>query len=121
MDELCERIHAIENKINTGRYRAGEWAQLLEEIERRPREERTRLRDDISRASRALHRRHATRTFPIQLALSAEVGLTALGTILIVLASWFDSNTLGALGALTWITAFQPLVKFMTGRALGVE
>ena len=121
MDELRERMRAIENEINSGRYRTGEWARLVDEIEQQPREERAALRDDISRASRALHRRHVGRTIPIGLTIAAELGLAALGAILIALAGRAGSNVLGILGACAWITAFQPLLKFATGRLLGVE
>ena len=121
MDELRDRIRAIEGEVNSGHYRIGEWAQLLDEIGQRPREERAALRDDISRASRALHRRHFALTIPIALAIAAEFGLAALGAVLIALAGRAGSNTLGILGVCAWITAFQPLLKFATGRALGVE
>lgn len=121
MDELRDRIRAIESEINSGHYRTGGWARLLEEIGQRPREERAALRDDISRASLALHRRHVARTLPIRVAIGAELGLAGLGAILIALAGRAGSNALGALGALAWITAFQPLLKFATGCALGVE
>lgn len=102
MDELRDRVRAIESEISSGRYRTGGWSELLDEIGQRPRGERAALRDDISRASHALHRRYVALTIPIWLAIAGELGLAALG-------------------ACAWITAFQTLVKFATGRALGVE
>ncbi len=121
MNELRDRVHAIESEIDAGIYRSGEWVELISEIERQPRDERSALRDDVSRTSRALHQRHVTRTIPVPLALAAELGLTAVGASLIVLAARERSNVLGVVGACAWITAFQPLVKFATGRALGVQ
>lgn len=64
-------------------------------IGRRPREERAALRDDISRGNRALHRRRVARTRSIRLAIGAELGLAALGAILIALAGRVGSNALG--------------------------
>ena len=121
MNELRDRVRAIESEIDAGIYRAGEWAHLVSEIERQPRDERSALRDDVSRTSRAFHQRHVTRTIPVPLALAAELGLTAVGASLMVLATREQSNVLGVVGASAWITAFQPLVKFATGRALGVQ
>jgi hypothetical protein len=121
MDDLRARIRTIESDVISGSYRPGAWTRLLDEILRRPRAERAALSDEVSRTSRALHRRHVSITAPVRLALALEIGLAALGAIVIALAGRVDSNALGAAGALAWITAFQPLVKFATGRALGIE
>jgi hypothetical protein len=120
-DELRQRVRAIENEINSGRYRSGEWTHLVDEICRRPRAERDSLRDDVNRVSRALHRRHAARTIPVWTAIGAEVGLAVFGAALISIAGRNGSDTLALLGVCAWIIAFQPLLKFAVGRALGVE
>ena len=120
IERLQHRVRTIEREAAGGGYRPGEWTRLVSDLQRLPRAERAALSDDISRASRALHRRHVTGTISIQRAIAAELGRAVVGAILVALGGAADSNLFGAAGALAWVVAFQPLLKYASGRMLGL-
>jgi hypothetical protein len=121
VDALLTRIRAIESAANSGSYRPGEWTRRVNEVQRLKRADRVALIEDVSRASLVLHRRHVARTISIRRAISVEVILAVVGAMLIVLGGAKDSSVLGAIGAFAWMAAFQPLIEYTTGRALGIE
>jgi hypothetical protein len=120
IDKARTRILKIESKVNAGSYRPGEWMRLVVDVERRPIAERAALSEDLSRASRLLHRRRVARALSIQSAIAFEIGTVVLGAILIAIGGVADSNLLAVMGVFAWIVAFQPLIKYAAGHALGI-
>ena len=120
IDRLRSRISEIEVEVAAGRYRPGKWQRLINDIERLAQTERAALSEDLSRASRLLHRRHVGRVISIRTAIAIELGLAVLGAVLIAFGGMADSNLLAAIGAFAWIVAFQPVIKYAAGRVLGI-
>ena len=119
--ELRRRLEAIEEDVETGRYRPGPWEALLRSLRSRPSAERQQIAEGVGRVSRKLHLRVSRRTIDINVAIVLELAATLLGGLVIVLAISLVSNVIALIGAVIWITTFQPLVKFGCGRAVGVR
>ncbi len=120
-EQVRDRIAEIERQLDQKLYRPGPWNQLLKDARALPREEREALKEEISRVSRKLHRREDRSTLSLMTGLMAEVALTVLGGVLIVVAIHTNSNLLAIIAAGIWTMTFQPLVKIAIGYLLGVE
>ena len=119
--ELRRRLEAIEEDVETGRYRPGPWEALLRSLRSQPSAERQQIAEGVGRVSRKLHLRVSRRTIDINVAIVLELAATLLGGLVIVLAISLVSNVIAIIGAVIWITTFQPLIKFGCGRAVGVR
>lgn len=119
--ELRRRLEAIEEDVETGRYRPGPWEALLRSLRGRPSAERQQIAESVGRVSRKLHLRVGRRTIDINAAIVLELAATLLGGLILVLAISLVSNVIAIIGAVIWITTFQPLIKFGCGRAVGVR
>ena len=92
-EELREKLAAIENQIDRGRYVPGPWAKLIKEIATRPQLERRYLSHDVSRVSRKLHLRGGRRlTITLWFGIGGEVLLTLAGSYLLSVALEQKSN-----------------------------
>lgn len=118
---LAERLAGVERDLESGCYKPGAWQALLRELRRLPGPERLALADDISRVSDKLHRRTSRHTFGVAAGFLAEVAAAVAGGALLWLAVRSHSNAAAMAAALLWTMAFQPLVKVMTGTALGIR
>jgi len=120
-EQLRDRIAEVERQLDAKVYRPGPWNKLLKDARALPREEREALKEEFSRVSSKLHRREGRRTLTLMAGLAAEVALTVVGGVLIVLAIHNHSNLLAIVAAGVWMMTFQPLVKIGFGYALGIE
>jgi hypothetical protein len=120
-EQIRDRIAGIERQLDEKLYRTGPWNQLLKDARVLPREEREALKEEVSRVSSKLHRREGRATLSLTTGLMAEVALTVLGGVLIILAIHNESNLLAIIAAGIWTMTFQPLVKIAVGYLLGVE
>ncbi len=120
-DDLHDRIAAIERAVDDGSYRPGPWQALVRDIRNSMFFERAAVADDVSRVSRKLHLRNPRRRVSMNAGLLLEIAATGLGGLVMVLGVSMRSNWLAFLGALIWMVTFQPLIKLMAGRAMGVH
>lgn len=121
LDALRERLATIARDVSAGRYKAGPWQKLVDELRTRPQADRLRLAGEVSRVSQALHMRNRRKTMSVTSALALEVAATIAGAFLIVAGVRVASNVLALVGAVIWVATFQPLIKVTVGRALGVR
>ena len=120
-EQIRDRIAEVERQVDAKSYRPGPWDRLLKDTRALPRSERVTLKEEITRVSSKLHRREGRRTFSATGGLVGEIALTVLGGVGVVLAIHNRSNVAGIIGAVIWMTTFQPLVKVGVGYLLGVE
>ncbi len=120
-DDLRGRIAAIERAVDDGSYRPGPWQALVRDIRNSMFFERAAVADDVSRVSRKLHLRKPRRRVSMNAGLLLEIAATGLGGLVMILGVSMRSNWLAFLGALIWMVTFQPLIKLMAGRAMGVH
>jgi hypothetical protein len=120
-DDLTQRLLDLEREIDGGHYRTGTWESFTRDLRGSSQVKRVALATDVSRVSRKLHSRHGYKTISLDWAISLEIAAAALGGILIAATASYQSNLAATAGALIWIVALQPIVKFSTGRALGIE
>ncbi|HKD67705.1 MAG TPA: hypothetical protein VKB84_12745 [Candidatus Binataceae bacterium] len=119
--DLRGRLAAIERAVDEGTYRPGPWQALLRDIRKSLFFERAALSDDVSRVSRKLHLRKPRRRTAMNRGLLLEILAVLIGGAVIILGVGARSSILAFLGALLWMLAFEPLIKVMVGRALGVH
>jgi hypothetical protein len=119
--DLRGRILAIERSVDGGTYRPGPWHALVRDIRNSMFFERAAVADDVSRVSRKLHLRRGRRWLSMNTGILLEMVATMVGAGLIIAGAATRSNLLAAIGAVVWMTTFQPLIKLMAGRLLGVE
>jgi hypothetical protein len=119
--DFSGRLAAIERAIDEGRYRPGPWQALMHDIRNSMFFERAAIADDVSRVSRKLHMLRKRRRLSMQLGLLAEIAATSLAGLFMLAGVATRSNTPAIIGALIWMATFQPLIKLMVGRALGVH
>jgi hypothetical protein len=119
-ERLRERLAAIELDLDAGRYKAGPWQALIDELRARPDDDRASLADEVSRVSRKLHLRSPRKTISIEAATGLELAATLIGCVMLLASLWTESNILAIVGAAVRVTTFQPLLKVAVGRALGV-
>ncbi|MGA7871243.1 MAG: hypothetical protein WCA22_10120 [Candidatus Binatus sp.] len=119
--ELRAEIAEIERAIDTGVYRAGPWARLLTRARAASAADRRAIAADVTRVSRKLHLRRARKTVKSQTGVMLEIAAIGLGDFLLALGAYASSNVAAIAGMAVWVSALQPLVKVVTGTALGVE
>jgi hypothetical protein len=119
--DLRAEIAEIERAIDSGVYRAGPWARLLTRARAASEEDRRAISVDVSRVSRKLHLRRARKTISAHTGVIIEIAAVGLGDFLLALGAYASSNIAAIAGMAVWVTAFQPLVKVVTGTVLGVE
>ncbi len=120
MDELHERLSAIEHTIDAGTYRPGPWAAWLRVARAAPAPVRRALADDVSRVSTKLHREHFPRRCPLGLALALEVAATIAAGGLLWLGRALGSDLVAILALVIAISTVEPLCKLSVGAALGI-
>ena len=120
-ERLRARLATIEGDVDAGRYKAGPWQTLIDELRSRPDDERARLTEVVSRVSRKLHQRRVRKTIPTGLAIGLEVAATLAGCVMLWASMRAESNILAIVAAAILVTTFQPLVKCSVGRAIGVS
>lgn len=118
---LRERIAAIERAVDDGSYRPGPWRAVVRDIRNSMFFERAAVAEDVTRVSRKLHLRQRRRRVSMHTGLLLEIAATGLGGLVMITGVAARSNWLGFLGALIWMVTFQPLIKLMVGRAMGVH
>jgi hypothetical protein len=118
---IRNRIAEIERQLDEHRYRPGPWELVLKDLRALHPDERVELKDEVSRVSSKLHRRDGRATISLTIGLSIEAALTAIATVLIIVAQQNHSNLCGIIAAGIWIMTFQPLLKIAVGYLLGVE
>ena len=121
LEELETQLEAIERDIDAHRYLPGPWARVLKALRARPRVERRYLAAEISRVSSKLHRRGGRRTISVTLGIVLELLATALGLALLEAGLDWNSSLMVIATALIWMATFQPLLKMVVGRGLGVR
>ncbi len=119
--DLRGRLAAIERAVDDGSYRPGPWHALIHDVRNAMFFERAAIADDISRVSRKLHLRKPRRRAAMNIGLLMEIATTMIGGMLMILGVAMHSGVLAFLGALLWMIAFEPLIKLMVGRAMGVH
>lgn len=119
--DLRGRILAIERAVDEGTYRPGPWHALVRDIRNSMFFEREAVADDVSRVSRKLHLRAGRRWVSMSTGILIEMAATMIGAGLIVAGVGTRSNLLAAIGAMVWMATFQPLIKLVAGRLLGVQ
>ncbi|HKV55379.1 MAG TPA: hypothetical protein VJN94_12145 [Candidatus Binataceae bacterium] len=120
LEQLHDRLRSIEQSLDTHGYRPGPWESLVRALRSRPAAERAALAGDVSRVSRKLHQRQPRKTYPIPAAIALEVALAILGPVMLAISVRLHSNLLAIAGAGVWMTAIEPLLKYVVGRLLGV-
>jgi hypothetical protein len=120
-EQIRDQLAEIERQLDQNLYRPGPWNRLLKDARALPREEREALKEEFTRVSSKLHRRDGRRTLALATGILAEVVLTAVGGVLIVLALHNHSNVMAIVAAGIWMMTFQPLVKIGVGYILSVE
>ncbi len=118
--ELHAKILEIERAIDSGAYRPGPWARLLTRVRAASEADRSAISADLTRVSRKLHLRRARKTIKAQTGVMIETAAVGLGDFLLALGVYGSSNIAAITGMALWVTALQPLVKVVTGTALGV-
>jgi hypothetical protein len=119
--ELRGEIAEIERAIDSGAYRPGPWARLLTRARAAPPADRRVISPDITRVSRKLHLRRGRKTIRPQSGVMIEIAAVGLGDFLLALGVYASSNVAAIAGIVLWVSAFQPLVKVVTGTLLGVD
>jgi hypothetical protein len=120
-DDLRARLVAIERAVDDGTYRRGPWQALVRDIRNSMFFERAALAADVSRVSRKLHLRRQRRRVSMQMGILLEIAIVIAGGMLMTLGVAARFNALAFLGALLWMAAFEPLVKLIIGRLMGVD
>ncbi len=119
--DLRGRILAIERAVDEGTYRPGPWHALVRDIRNSMFFERAAVADDVSRVSRKLHLRKGRRWVSMNTGILLEIVATMVGAGLLVAGAATRSDVLAVIGALVWIATFEPLIKLIAGRLLGVQ
>ncbi len=115
--ELQKRLREIEQAIADGSYKAGRWQRLIGELEQRRVDERLAIAADVSRVSRALHRRNGFKEIPFAAGYLMEWVLLGVAVLLLE-----QNNLLAVLGgSVALALCLQPLIKITTGLTLGVR
>ncbi|MGH7924433.1 MAG: hypothetical protein ACREQH_07580 [Candidatus Binatus sp.] len=118
--ELRAEIAAIERALDAGAYHPGPWARLLTRARAASQADRRAVSADVTRVSRKLHLRRGRKTIKAQTGMIVEIAAVGLGYFLLALGVQASSTVAAIAGMALWVTAFQPLVKVVTGRVLGV-
>jgi hypothetical protein len=119
--DLRGRLAAIERAVDEGSYRPGPWHALVRDIRNSMFFERAAVADDVSRVSRKLHLRKRRRRVAMNTGILLEIVLTIVGGMVMTLGVAIHSGALAFVGALFWMVTFEPLIKLMVGRAMGVH
>jgi hypothetical protein len=121
VEGLRARLLAVEREIDAGTYHPGQWALLIRTVRSLPREQRIAIAPDVARVSRKLHLRRHRKTMPVATAIAFEVGAVAVGAGLLAISRMLNSDALAIVCTLIWVTAFEPLLKFVCGRIAGMQ
>jgi hypothetical protein len=119
--DLRGRLAAIERTLDDGSYRPGPWRALVRDIRSAMFFERAALAEDVSRVSDKLHLRKRRRRVAMNTGILLEIVATMIGGLLMILGVGARSNAMAFLGAIFWMIAFEPLIKLMVGRLMGVH
>jgi hypothetical protein len=120
-DELSAALEGIESQLDAGAYRPGPWAKFLRAAESRPRAERLKLADRVSRVSDKLHRRRHPRTLSFRSGLWLELIATAVAVALLEAGLRRPSSGSVLAAAIILTVTLQPLVKLAMGHLLGIR
>ena len=114
---LKSRIRALHFSISEGSYRIGDWQTLLRDIEASDIGVRSKLREDITMVSAALHSRHNYPTAPFLPIYIVELAILVGATAITI----YDSLIPNLLATLLLAVTLQPTLKVTTGLILGVR
>jgi len=120
-DDLRARLAAIEQAVDEGSYGPGAWRALIGDLRNSKLFERAALSEDVSRVSRKLHLRRHRRCVAINTGILLEIAAAIIGGLLMIAGAAARSNAAAFAGAILWMIAFEPLVKFAVGRLAGVQ
>jgi hypothetical protein len=120
-EDLRARLAAIERAVDDGTYRPGPWSALVHDIRNATFLERAAMADEVSWVSRKLHLRKSRRRAAMNTGILLEIVATIAGGLLMILGVAARSNALAFVGALVWMFSFEPLVKLIVGRLIGVR
>lgn len=116
-NSAAEQLELIENALDEGTYRRGQWQRFLREAAGLDEAARRRLTDHITRVSRKLHRRNGFMSIPFMAGLTLEAVIFVLAVM-----SVFQEHVLAKfLGIVLLALCLQPLIKIVTGMLLGVR
>ncbi len=121
IDELRDRLSAIEDAIDARTYQRGRWTAWLRVARAAPARVRRALADDASRVSSTLHHAQYRHRCPLAIALGLEVAATVAAGGLLWLGRGSGSNPAAIAALAVAITTFEPLVKIAAGVVLGVR
>lgn len=121
LDALRARLQEIERALDAGIYQPGPWRGVLRAARALPGADRASIMDDVSRISRKLHQRSNRRMLPLGAGLALEATAVAVGAVLLAIGLQRESNGAAIAGAIFWAVSFQPVIKMLVGRALGVR
>jgi hypothetical protein len=121
IDDLRERLAAIEHAVDKGAYVPGPWQQLIADLRQVPLGVRAALADDVGRISRKLHLRRQRYSVSVTAGLCIEAFAGVFGGILLALGIADASDALTIVAMILWVSSFQPLIKVAGGTALGVR
>jgi hypothetical protein len=119
--ELRAEIAEIERAIDAAAYRPGPWARLLTRARAASAADRRAISADVTRVSRKLHLRRERKTIKAQTGVIIEITAVGVADFILALGVHSSSNVAAIAGMALWVIALQPLVKVLTGTALGVE
>lgn len=118
---LVDTLSEIEDALDAGTYRPGQWIRFLEEARACADTERASLAERVSEVSARLHERRRQMLLPLESALVLESTGVLAGAACAIGARALGSSLLALGAASLWASTLQPLMKVAVGAAFGVE
>lgn len=116
-DKIHERLAEIDAALDDGSYKTGMWQGFVRAADTLAPTEKYALRDAVSAVSRKLHARHGFVKAPFGVAFVAEIGVLALGLILLGRPELIARLA----GVVALALTLQPTLKIVAGLLLGVR
>lgn len=115
--DIRARLLEIEQAIASDTYKTGRWQHLIADIESLSDADRQALSEDVSRTSRALHRRHGFPELPFIVGWLGEIAMFVAALVLLQI----DQLLAALVGSAALALCLQPLIKTAVGLVLGVR
>lgn len=118
---LVETLSEIEDALDAGTYRPGQWTRFLEEARACPDAERASVAARVSEVSARLHDEKRPVLLPLESALALEAAGVLVGAACAGASRVVGSSVLALGAASLWASTLQPLLKVGVGTVFGVE
>lgn len=116
-DSLKKELAEIEQSLDQGNYKIGQWQRFLGHVCDLEPTEVASIESDITRVSNKLHRRHHYFEIPFVPGLIAEACVTLIGFI----ALFGDDPFIILSGVVLLAIGLQPTIKISVGMLLGIR